>query len=71
MVRKYVTSTLAHVEQCKRDKHSYTYRLLRYDFITFGFSSMGSFVLKAQELLYYISQHNCYYARVTRWEAHS
>ena len=37
-----VASALAFVEQGKRDKHARTYKSHSFDFILFGFSSLGS-----------------------------
>ena len=48
-------STLASVEQGKRDKHARTCRSYGFEFIPFGFSSLGSFWPEAKELLSRIS----------------
>ena len=44
-------SALASAEQGKRDKHARTCRSQSFDFIPFGFSSLGSFGPEAEELL--------------------
>ena len=68
---KDAASALTSVEQGKRDKHARTCRSHGFDFIPFGFSSLGSFGPEAEELLSRISQRYSSHARVPPWEAHS
>ena len=64
-------STLAFVEQGKREKHACTCRSHGFDFIPFDFSSLGSFGPAAEELLSRVCKRYSSHARVSSWEAHS
>ena len=64
-------SALPSVEQGKRDKHAHICKSHGFDFIPFGFSSLGSFGPAAEELLSRICQRYISHAQVSSWEAHS
>ena len=64
-------STLATVEQAKRDKHMQTCASHRLDFLSFGFSVLDSFGRATQELLDRVCRRYRIHARVVQWEAHA
>ena len=64
-------SARACIVEGKREKHARTCRSHGFDFISFGFTSLGSFDPAPMELLSCICQRYSSHAQVSSWEAHS